>query len=717
MSTDLNEVWRSQRDRRAREQDELNEAWKRSRGQGQTSRAAPASEPLPAFRERARMGMLEAGGIAALDSASLGFGDEIEGGLAAAGAALTGRDAGTAYRERVAEARARLQQARDDQAGAAFVGSMVGAMVPGGALFKATKALPGMAGLARASAGRGGRALAAQMGVGAATGAIGGGIYGAGSGEDFQDRANKALEGAGFGAVGGAAFVPIGQAVGAGVKAGGRALANSSAGQAVGRVTQRALDATRYSPNQMNSIVGGLPPSSGARPPAAPSGGAPAGPSDDVVAGVDRILGRQNLTPDQLEASVARGRSDPFNRRLADHLGDAGSAKLKQIAQSPGQTGAAAREVAHDRAYDLPTRLINDLRSRMGVTRSPTQARQQLEQEFRATSAKGYEPVLRQELPPGELDTLIPELQRFPPRIRERAFEIVDDLIHIDGLDKSSMTGAQQVHYLKMALDDAITSLDNAEGLKVGTRNALRRLKGDFLRRVEGDEAQGMAPLIPGYREARMQWGSLKEAEEALEEGARILQMRPEEAAATMAKLSPMQREYYRVAVADEISRKLMSRASEVGDWNAANALNSRELQGVLATVFDDPNQAAAFLARVNEGNVLMRNAAAWKSGSDTLQKALLAGEDGNVAQTVLTALTNRLQAGAKAVDAIRGPAIEAQRDRLGAALLRETDMPEEDAWMAALIKALRKREAERAGRAQEAGISGATGAIGLPDE
>lgn len=131
---------------------------------------------------------LEAALIGARQGVTLGFGDEINAGVRAAGDWLGGKPLGEAYDERLAHERALLDQVRREDGGAMLAGEVGGAMlIPGGAM-KAGASLP-------AQALRGGV-------VGAGTGAA----YGFGDAEGgFTNRAEGAAVGGGIGALAGAA--------------------------------------------------------------------------------------------------------------------------------------------------------------------------------------------------------------------------------------------------------------------------------------------------------------------------------------------------------------------------------------------------------------------------------------------------------------------------------------------------------------------------------
>lgn len=642
----------------------------------------------------------------ALDSATLGWGDEAAGVAAGVTAAATGGNYAEAYRERVNEARERLRQAQ----AAHPISTMAGQFAGGAALF----AVPGVgqaatlgratSGLRAAAAGRGATALAAQTALGGIGGATAGAVYGAGAGNE-NDRTQSARESALWGAGGGAVSVPLFQA-------GGRLLST---------VSRPAMDAARRSfgaelrPMREGGQLG-IGPRTPQQPPPVPD------IDRSAVRSVDRMIGRQRSNVDALEGAIERARAAPMGRTLADVGGEQFLAKADALANMPGQTGPRAAALAEQRSRDLPGQITDALQQHLGIAQSPTEALAALQDDYARASRELYEPILSQEIAPDAARRLEPILRRLPQRVRDRAASVMDDLAAMEGLNVEDLNGAQRLHYLKMALDDAIMGLDRAEGLGAATRGGLRRLKGEFLRAIEGDPDQGLAPIIPGYREARMQWSSLADAEEALALGKKALSQRPQEVQAIMARLTPFERRHFQIAAADEAIRRVMRASSEVGARNAANALNSTEIQNVLRAVFDDPRQADAFLASLNERNALMRNAAGWTGGSQTARRLLQAGDQFGAAlenAAEQTAAGNRLGAGQSilrgAYRTLRGGALERENNALGNALLNVVDdgAPESQAYTRALLRELRRIEAERAARAAAAGRDGATGAIG----
>lgn len=722
---------------------------------------------------------LQSFGYGAADAASIGFGDEGAGVLAGVGAVLRGDDYALAYRERVDAARRRLEEARALHPVSTMAGSLAGTaatfLIPGvgeaagarlglGGLQTAGRvagavtsgrALPFGRALTQAAAGRGLRAFGAQSALGAGQGAIFGAAYGAGSaneGDRFQGAQQGAMWGGGLGLAGPAIFQTLGRVgrsiynnpalrTAAGSAIGGavgytqgdteadrqrNALTGAGVGAAAGfgsRPVLRSTMAAWRNPraafaNQTGMSIG-LPPIGDDVASAAPQAEVP----DGVVRAVDRLVGRQGYNVDELAGRIRAAQDEPLGRTLADVGGEQFLSKADSLANLPGQTGPRALAIAEQRARELPAQITKELQTRLGVSKSPTEALNSLNAEYRQISRDVYEPVLRRDVSPQDMQRLQPIIDRLPASIRSRADRVADELATMDGLTAAEMSGAQRIHYLKMAIDDAIAGVGQAEGLGAAQRSGLRRLKAEFLDAIEGDAERGVPALIPGYREARMRWGGLKDAEEAMEVGRRAVGMRPQEVRALMADMTPFEQQHFRIAVADELIRKIQRSSVAVGQRNAANPINNNEIQAVIREVFDNPTEAEAFLRILNERNQLLRNSSGWVGGSATARRAAQAGDQfmaamgeagnnammGNPAGAVA-------QTGRAGLNALRSMAFERDNNALGGALLRSVEKgnPSDEAFIAALVARLRKLEQERLGRATSAGREGAQSTIGM---
>lgn len=135
-----------------------------------------------------KYGMGESAAFGAADTTTFGFGDEL---ASYVGSGLTG-----VPREQVLrEMRGDQKAAQEQNPGSYLAGQVAGGVAQGVATSPLT-----------ASAKFAGSALVPRVLAGMADGAVAGGIYGAGSGEDARGRIVEGAKGLGFGAAAGAAF-------------------------------------------------------------------------------------------------------------------------------------------------------------------------------------------------------------------------------------------------------------------------------------------------------------------------------------------------------------------------------------------------------------------------------------------------------------------------------------------------------------------------------
>lgn len=538
-------------------------------------------------------------GAGAADALTLGYGDELEGAIAGAGAALTGHDYALTYRQRVDEARARLEQAQREHPISALAGSLVGAaapmVIPGvgeaaAARLGATglarglgvarevmagERLPFGAGLARAAAGGGPGAIAAQALRGLETGAAYGGVYGFGSGNgDLGQRAQNALGsaamGAGMGAVAPAAFQGVAHggswyspfvrsatgaglglassivtgadptqsmALGAGLGLVGRPLlaAGGPVLSSVRRAWERPTEA--FGPGRANAMIPGAPPIPGGAGPAA--GGAEPRPDPAAVRRMTDALHRSRMTPDELEAAraasasenaadVAAGRN-PITRRFADVSPEL-SAEMDTLANMPGESFTRANEIKRELVSALPHDLRQELRGYLGIRQSPGELIDDLRAQAQAAN-DGYQQVTAKTpnaevvqnriLPLMETPEMQPVLaRRFRveqgeaqlARIRGEQPPTPSVIQGEDGkFSLSPDVNGQQLHDLKVNIDDELNAAVDRRSLTPAGRGEQRLL--DNYRETY---LKALDDALPGYQAVRANRGSVYDAERAL---------------------------------------------------------------------------------------------------------------------------------------------------------------------------------------------------------
>lgn len=676
-----------------------------------------------------RTAMDRANGIVAAASQGTfaGFGDEMSGMLAGGLDALgeAGQQVGTGraspggiggayqrgYQRQTGIQRGSLQRFRDDSpGGAAFaegVGGTVplimtlGASAPEQAAGQAAVRAPGMVG---------------NMARGATVGAAYGGAYGVGSADDqdLQDRLTAGLDNAGWGAALGAA-APL--AVGA-AQQGLRA-----AEPVLNPLWQRVVGAAERIPTPPPNALGALGGNMGAggrfrfTPPSPPRPRAPA-PEDPIPSAaanvVGRLAGRMRMSADDVEAAVEGARANPQGQVLADIFGTPGVRTTRSIAQAPGETGELATQVAETRFQEAPGRIIQRLRSTLGVSESRQAAMDRLAAEYDTASATLYEPLWQRATTPeqeAEFQRRILPLMRDPvlQRAQRRAETIFERKVRLGNMQGDVRDSLPRyLHLMKMGLDDEIAAARrDPTGIQATEMRDVMELRRRFLTAVED--------IVPGYRAARERWGGLREAQDALDEGADFLHLNADEVQRRMSQMTPFQREHARIGLAHELTQRMGLAGNTVGNVNVANiqAFRSPEMQRRIAAVFDTPEQAADFLDTVTAQNRLMRNASQWNGGSSTYANVMHGDDSGAaVAEAAGHAAQGRPgqalgRIARQAANVLSAGALERGNNQVGRVLLRRIDSQEARAFTDRVVQILREREQARQAQALGAQIGG----------
>jgi hypothetical protein len=286
----------------------------------------------PPERPQTDIGAGEGALRAGFSGATMGFGDEIVGALAAAVHPMVTPDDGSTFSERYdlytgreREKHSEFGAARPELALPAEIGGALGTVLaaPGGAFVQGAKSTPGM------------------IGRGAVEGAAYGGVAGAGYGDD--DRMGGAIGGAGMGAfLGGGAPV---------VMSGGRALYNAVRGRTAANVgpaasqaearAARAADSAGMTPGDVDARLRELGPDAVLA---------------DAMGEPGRSLARStaNVSPEARETltSFTRGRTGSAADRIAEELLAAGGVSGVKTAQEIKNEIYTAARAEIDAAYE-----------------------------------------------------------------------------------------------------------------------------------------------------------------------------------------------------------------------------------------------------------------------------------------------------------------------------------------------------------------------------
>lgn len=667
------------------------------------ARARPAAPPPPPSRRGEGAPILsEITGALANVNKTIPFAQDFQGLLRGGSEALQGRDFGEGYRAQLGENQAASSDFMERRPNAANFAQGTGYAVP-----LAATARPLAAAASAVNAGtRGAPLLAQQIGQGGSVGSVFGYAQGAGTtpGQSFDERVQAGNEAGGVGGLVGMGTPLATNAVRAGWNA------TRPMRSAIIDLAERIP-----TPNPRAPAAGALGANAFTGPPRRPPPRRPAGGLPRAAAGtVDRLADRARLTPDQVEQRLSRARENPQGQVLADLFDEPGRVTTRAIAQSPGRTGQRAQEVARERASEQPARILTALRRGLSVGETRQAATQRLNGEYNRVSANQYQPLWRNPLPAANRQALEGRLQPYADDpVFRRAVQDAEAIFARDrrnGLVQGSINDnfARYAHYLKLGLDDAsrLAANPTTGGIGPTQLRGVREMRARIIAAIDDN--------VPGYAEARARWGGIINAEEALDEGAGFLNMRPEEVRARLAQMTPFEQLHARIGLVDEVTRGMRG-GRVVGQRNVANALDYRDTQDVIAAAFDNPQQAADFLDTLNTSNQLMRNSSTWLGGSPTYANAAHGADEalnvagdmvGNVATGNLAGAARRgVQGG---LNAITLGATEQANNQRGAALLTRVDTADAEEFGRQVVEELRRRGRARAAASATSRVGGA---------
>lgn len=653
---------------------------------------AGARAPGPRARGQRGTWQEEVGGALANINRGIPFAQDVVNFAGGVRGALSGEGFQEGMRGQQAQSQALQQDFRNRRPNAAAFAEGTG---------NATGLLPlGGAAVAQQGATRGLPLFLGQTRNAAITGAGAGAAFGFSTGdapnEDLSGRLDAATQAAGAGALFGAATPAAVNTIGAGWRA--TSPLREAIGRGVNRLPEIAPQAQSGAGSFGGQMFGGRRPPLRAVPPAPP----PEGPRipPQAMGTIDRLANRNRMTPEQVEAAFAEARRNPQGQVVADLFGDAGVRTTRAIAQGPGQTGGRAAEVARERFQAAPDRILNELNRRLAVAETPEQAMTSLERQYAEASRELYEPLWAQPMAREVRETAGEFLRRYErtPAYQDaarRAREIFDlDVANGRASGALDDNFARYLHYLKMGVDDMVRDAPRA-GIQATQRRAIREMQQRII--ATADRA------IPGYREARNRWSTLSNAQEALEDGATLINQNSGAIRQRMTEMTDFERYHARVGFANAIANRIGLRGSQNGNRNVAEALGSPEMQRRVSAMFDSPEEAASFLDTLNQQNMLMRNAGQWGSGSQTYSNALHGADEAlnmvsdmgvNAATGNVPGIIRRgVQGGA---NALTMGAIERANNVRGEALLRRVDTDDAADFARAVVEELRRRDAAR---------------------
>lgn len=268
-------------------------------------------------------------------------------------------------------------------------------------------------------------------------------------------------------------------------------------------------------------------------------------------------------------------------------------AQQSQVLEGPGRD--LAQDVLTQRNLAQSVRVSEALREATGEQRSFVKVFDDLDKTRKATAAPLYDQVREQVIQPTERMRGM-----FNRRSFQNAYKKARDLASEDGVDlptlkqlqdsKADITGLETWDYIKRGLDEYIGGLRTTPGMGPAVKRAANQTRKDLLEDLDA--------LYPPYAQARAAYAGPSRSMELMEDGKNIFDKRsPEEFARDFGELTDGEKDFFRLGVVEEITRRIGERGQ---NQNALGAFwNKPNQQQKLAVLFPQGQNMTRFMDRV----------------------------------------------------------------------------------------------------------------------
>jgi len=503
-----------------------------------------------------------------LDSLSLGFGDEIAGGIETAVRKVQGdqRPAGeiyTDFRDRVRSGNEEMQQAAPgDYLGGQLVGGLA-SLGAGSGVKAATTILP-------------------RIAQGAKSGAAYGAAYGFGSGDGFQDSLKQSAIGAGTGALVGGA-VPV-------------AIAPFSAGAKVAR-----------------NLVPGNRSAQGF-----------------AAREIAKMAEREGKTVAQVQAELQQmGKVNP-DAMVIDALGESGGRLGRAVVNRGGKGPRELSKAVYNRQLSQNDRITQQVGKQLGDPDSYQKTLDDAIDTLRTNAKPLYEKAYATPINYQQHGPAITRVwSRVPPRLQSSVVSAANDILIAEGKQPKAigavigrgpdgrvtpLPSVEQWDYIKRGLDSVIQA-ENTKGAAGGMSaigRSLNEVKKDLLKTIDG--------AVPEFAKARKVYSDDLSVKNALELGRKSFNADAPVLAKTIADLDNASRDTFRIGYA----RKMADVIDSMGPGGDAIARlwAAPARQKRLQAVFGNQKNFAQF-AEFARGEEQMRKSYNALSGNSTTARQL----------------------------------------------------------------------------------------------
>jgi hypothetical protein len=315
---------------------------------------------------------------------------------------------------------------------------------------------------------------------------------------------------------------------------------------------------------------------------------------------------------------------------LVDVAGENVRAYGGRLARQPGEARQIARDVLNTRDVGAGPRIASDIDTGISAGGSAYDTNEALMQARSAAARPQYDtafqqqqiwsprlqnflddPVMRQGLRRGM------ELERIDSVTNNRPFNPTTLGVDLDAEGNVAFRQAPNMRVLdagKRGIDAMIADERNPLTGRLSQRGvALDQFRRSYLGELDSLDTSGQ------YAAARAAWAGPSASMDAVRAGQAVLNRRPEEIAADVARLPPGDREFYRLGAADAIKEKI-ARTGMGGD-EAKRLIGNQYTQQQLRPLFDRQQDFDRFINSVAAENRMFETRQRLVGGSQTAER------------------------------------------------------------------------------------------------
>lgn len=209
------------------------------------------------------------------------------------------------------------------------------------------------------------------------------------------------------------------------------------------------------------------------------------------------------------------------------------------------------------------------------------------------------------------------EIERLESLAENRPFDPTQMGVDLDAEGNIKIIAAPNMrvlHMAKMGLDAMIADERNEITGRLSQRGvALEKVRQAYLQEIDSLDKNGI------YKAARAAWEGPSKSMDAIRAGRTIFNTPPEEIAASFAKMSPSDQQFYRIGVAD-VLRERLAKTGLSGD-EAKSILKNPWVREQLQPIFRSPQEFEGFINSVAaESRMFARNVSI-RRGSQTAER------------------------------------------------------------------------------------------------